>query len=323
MTKNEHDFIIDGQTCHFHDESINGIFGGHFHTYDNFCISSQHSSRKIHVFVPNDYLTNTEQKRYPVIYMNDGHKSFWNGGLSNKSWRVGETLSKIYETDQSKQVIVVAIHPVDRNREYTHSHWMWKYTYGGVDDYNNYIVNHVKPFIDRNYRTSSAAKHTVIVGSSHGGLAAFHMALSYPTIFGIAICMSTSFWAGLDWLIGSSLTNVCCSLEKSTLIQKYDHVLRSDNAPLLYIDWGLSKDWHLHNIIIERLAASRSSEMVKLLTKKYGYKHISVESNEHINNTEKLVLTHIDPHGEHDEIWWEKRFFTIVNILFDQIWKLK
>ena len=88
MAKNEHNFIIDGQTCHFHDEGINGIFGGHFHTYDNFCVSSQHSSRKIHVFVPIDYLTNIEQKRYPVIYMNDGHKSFWKGGFSNKSWRV-------------------------------------------------------------------------------------------------------------------------------------------------------------------------------------------------------------------------------------------
>ncbi len=108
-------------------------------------------------------------------------------------------------------------------------------TYGGVHDYNNYIVNHLKPFIDRNYRTLSGVKHTVIVGmtltfdfrvrtstclgSSHGGLAAFHMALSHPTIFGIAICMSSSFWAGLDWLIGSSLTNLFCPLETSSLIR--------------------------------------------------------------------------------------------------------
>ncbi len=34
-------------------------------------------------------------------------------------------LSKIYEKDRSKQVIVVAIHPVDRDYEYTHSHCMW------------------------------------------------------------------------------------------------------------------------------------------------------------------------------------------------------
>jgi len=57
------------------------------------------------------------------------------------------------------------------------------------------------------------------LGSSHGGLAAFHMALSHPKIFSIAICMSPSFWAGLDSLIGSTLTKIFYSLEKSTLIQ--------------------------------------------------------------------------------------------------------
>ncbi len=71
------------------------------------------------------------------------------------------------------------------------------------------------------------------------------------------------------------------------------------------------------------MAASRSSEMAKLLTTKYGYKQIAVESAEQINDNGKLLLTCIDPQGEHDEIWWGKRFLTIVNILFDQIWKLK
>ena len=88
MAAHEHNFALDRQTGHFHDESINGIVGGHFHTYDNFCVSSQHPSRKIHVFIPIDYLTNSEQKRYPVIYMNDGQTSFWKGGLANKSWNV-------------------------------------------------------------------------------------------------------------------------------------------------------------------------------------------------------------------------------------------
>ncbi|CAF1105925.1 unnamed protein product [Rotaria sp. Silwood1] len=255
--------------------------------------------------------------------MNDGQTVFWNGGVANKSWNVGQILSKIYDNNKSKQAIVVAIHPIDRNREYTHSHWMWKQTYGAVDDYNNYIVKYVKPWIDRNYRTLSTVKHTVIAGSSLGGLAAFHMALSHPSVFGIAICMSPSFWAGLDFLPLPIMTKYFKSLETSDLIRKYNDVLQSNHVPILYIDWGLTTAWEIHNSLVERLAASRSNEMVDLLTQKYGFKQMAVESVQQINDNEKILLTCIDPYGGHDEIWWDKRLFTIVNVLFDHIWKFQ
>ncbi|CAF1028729.1 unnamed protein product [Didymodactylos carnosus] len=164
LATKEHNFTIDCQTCHFHDESDKGVTGGHLRTYDEFRVSHDHVPRKIHVLIPIDYLSNNQAKRYLVIYMNDGQTAFWNGGLVNKSWNVGQTVSKIYEKDDSKQGIVVAIHPLDRNREYTHTHWMWKQAYGGVDDYNDNIVNNVKPWIDKNYRTLPTAKRTVIAG---------------------------------------------------------------------------------------------------------------------------------------------------------------
>lgn len=40
---------------------------------------------------------------------------------------------------------------------------------------------------------------TAIIGSSHGGLAAFYIAASYPEKFGIVGAMSSSFGAGLDF----------------------------------------------------------------------------------------------------------------------------
>ena len=88
MTVKGHQFTIDGQKCYFHDESDNNITSGHFHTYDEFCVSSNHPPRKLHIFIPIDYLTNNNQKRYPVIYMNDGQTSFWKGGIANKTWNV-------------------------------------------------------------------------------------------------------------------------------------------------------------------------------------------------------------------------------------------
>lgn len=91
MAANEHDFMIDGQKCHFHEDNANGITSGHFHTYDHFHVSSEHPTRKIHVFVPVNYL-NAQGKRYPVLYMNDGETSFWRGGVANKSWDVSVSI---------------------------------------------------------------------------------------------------------------------------------------------------------------------------------------------------------------------------------------
>ncbi|CAF5142350.1 unnamed protein product, partial [Rotaria sp. Silwood1] len=159
--------------------------------------------------------------------------------------------------------------------------------------------------------------------SNLGGLAAFHMALSHPSVFGIAICMSPSFWAGLDFLPLPIMTKYFKSLETSDLIRKYNDVLQSNHVPILYIDWGLTTAWEIHNSLVERLAASRSNEMVDLLTQKYGFKQMAVESVQQINDNEKILLTCIDPYGGHDEIWWDKRLFTIVNVLFDHIWKFQ
>ena len=59
----------------------------------------------------------------------------------------------------------------------------------------DWIVNELKPRIDREYRTLSDREHTLIAGSSMGGLMALYAAVAYNGTFSRAAALSPSLWA--------------------------------------------------------------------------------------------------------------------------------
>ena len=65
---------------------------------------------------------------------------------------------------------------------------------GNADAYLDFIVNTLKPYVDKTYRTQTNAEHTTIFGSSLGGLVSYYAVLKYPEIFGKAGVFSPSFW---------------------------------------------------------------------------------------------------------------------------------
>ena len=60
-----------------------------------------------------------------------------------------------------------------------------------ADNYLRFIVEELKPFIDKNYSTSPERGSTFIAGSSMGGLISMYAICEYPHIFGGAACLST------------------------------------------------------------------------------------------------------------------------------------
>jgi len=206
----------------FHDE---GDAYGVFHTYDAF--SACGAARKIHVLVPRGYEESAAS--YPVIYMNDGNTSFWRGGIGNRTWGVQKTLAELGTSID--RPIVVAIEPRDRESEYTYAPWVPLRSCCGLPDYAREVATCLKPWIDGNYRTRSAAASTSIVGSSHGGLASYWIASRYPNAFGAAAAMSPSFWAGLG---GSGVSG-------SSLVTPVTSTLRGSGRPRFWIDWGLRR----------------------------------------------------------------------------------
>lgn len=60
-----------------------------------------------------------------------------------------------------------------------------------ADNYLRFLVEEVKPFIDKEYSTNKSVEHTFVMGSSMGGLISLYALCEYPEVFGGAACMST------------------------------------------------------------------------------------------------------------------------------------
>lgn len=282
-------FYLNGQLVWSHDE---GDKSGYFHTYDSLVVDQNFDPpRKVHVFLPREY--DPEHCAYPVVYMNDGNTAFWPNGLSPYSWQVPRTLEKLYEKKKITPVIIVAVHPLNRSHEYLHVKEFsapFRKEGGGLAAYSNYLVR-LKHFIDCSYGTLRERNFTTIIGSSHGGLAAFYTGCVHGEYFGNVGALSPSFWIGGVF-----------NLRQTPLISLVSSFLSPENLnrPKIWIDWGLQHHGGFHNFFVESQAAKWAEEMVRLLQKDYRYKL----------NTD--LFCYADPLGKHDERAWAYRFGLIL-----------
>ncbi len=242
------EFYKGNQRGWFYDR---GHEAGFFHTYDNFQVGGKTDQpRKVHVFLPREY--EAVGDRYPVLYMNDGDTAFFPGGMVGKSWWTAETLCDLYQRSAIRKLIILAVCPLNRDWEYTHEPVPGRGG-GGLEEYSHYLADSVKPFIDQHYRTLSHPKETTILGSSHGGLAAFYTACRRPECFGNVAAISPSFWVGLD--TGSGML---ISLSHSRLLKLCTPTLKNASIrPRIWLDWGLLRDRGFHNWFIEAYATKR------------------------------------------------------------------
>ena len=139
-------------------------------------------------------------RRYPVLYLADGQNVF-DGATSyipGKEWQVDETAERLMSSGQVEPTIIVAVYNtgVDRAYEYTptRDERIGGGTGGGADEYGRFLVEELKPFIDKTYRTLTDADHTGLGGSSLGGLLTLHLGLKYPNVFRRLAVVSPSVW---------------------------------------------------------------------------------------------------------------------------------
>ena len=153
------------------------------------------SVRKLHIYLPDEY--HFTEERYPVIYFFDGHNLFFNEDASfGTCWGLKEFLDS-----WPKRMIIVGMecsHIGDeRLAEYNpyDSRWHNRMIRGMGKETFQWIVNDIKPMIDREYRTWSHREATGIAGSSMGGIMSMYGVIRYNSVFSKAACVSTGmFW---------------------------------------------------------------------------------------------------------------------------------
>jgi len=152
--------------------------------------------RMAYIYIPESYDEDPE-RRYPVMYMFDGHNVFFDKDATyGKSWGMAK-----YMDESRKDLIIVGVecnHEGNgRLQEYSPIHFE-NSTLGKIKGkgslYMNWLVNDLKPYIDKKYRTLPDRKNTIIAGSSMGGLMALYGATVYNHIFQRAACLSPSLW---------------------------------------------------------------------------------------------------------------------------------
>lgn len=174
-------------------------------------------ARNVDVWLPDGYST---KEKYAVIYMHDGQMLFdSSNNWLHQEWGVDETLGKLMAENMIRKCIVVGIwnSGIERHSDYfpqkpfealTQYQQDTLYKVDRVnagrlfagkvhsDNYLNFLVRELKPFIDSAFSVKKGRASTFIAGSSMGGLISMYAICQYPNVYGGAACLSTH-WSGI------------------------------------------------------------------------------------------------------------------------------
>ncbi len=147
--------------------------------------------RDLAVYLPPSY--GHTDRRYPVLYMQDGQNLFDPEASFAGSWRVDLALN--WAAARGLEGIAVGIPNAGAERIAEYS--PFDDPAGGPgrgSDYLGYLAGTIKPLVDRRFRTLPQRETTGVVGSSMGGLISLFAFFDRPDVFGIMGALSPSLW---------------------------------------------------------------------------------------------------------------------------------
>lgn len=153
--------------------------------------------RDVDVYLPASYASGVP---YPVVYLQDGQNLSDPATAFAGTWDLEATIDRL--AWRGIDAIYVGIHNVGRRRLAEYSPFPDPRHGGGdADSYLAFIVDTLKPRIDRMFNTRRDRESTAILGSSMGGLVSLYAYFRYPSVFGRAGVMSPSIWFGQGTII--------------------------------------------------------------------------------------------------------------------------
>jgi enterochelin esterase-like enzyme len=164
-------------------DGVKIVTNGRFRIIKNFPSDVFRNTRTLFVYLPPSYDSNTSAV-YPIAFFNDGTGVF-HFQSPNESWDADITADRLVREGRIRECILVGVSTANRGEEY------------GLDrskDYRDLLIGEILPFLTSHYRIARGPSNTAIIGSSAGGANAFHIAWNHPDDFGLAGCLSTSFW---------------------------------------------------------------------------------------------------------------------------------
>lgn len=173
--------------------------------------------RQVRVWQP-DLPAAQTQVRHQVLYMHDGQNVFDGqaAAFGGQSWGVHRHLQALINDGAIPPTLVVAIHNTPlRWREYVPAPAVLGLPaeLGAAltsdpspqarlplsDAYVDFIVDELKPLIDRRYRTLPGRESTFVMGSSMGGMVSLYALLRRPDAFAGAACLSTHWPVSVNY----------------------------------------------------------------------------------------------------------------------------
>jgi predicted alpha/beta superfamily hydrolase len=150
--------------------------------------------RDVLVYLPPSY--HGGRRSYPVLYMHDGQNLFDPATSFAGDWGMGRIMEA--EARRGLEAIVIGVPNRGDERLDEYSPFPDPAARGGGrgDAYATFLARTLKPLVDRRFRTRASRDHTLIAGSSMGGLISLYALFRHPRAFGVAGVLSPSLWFG-------------------------------------------------------------------------------------------------------------------------------
>jgi len=173
---------------------------GNIQRHSDFASKILRNQREVLVYLPPGYRRWLGQ-RYPVLYLQDGQNVFDAAtAFGAVEWGVDETAQRLLARKLIEPLIIVAVANTGENRihEYAPSRGRFdgkrKRSKGLARNYGRFLIEELKPFIDRKYRTRPETEFTGLGGSSLGGLLTLALGIWFPNVFTRLAVMSPAVW---------------------------------------------------------------------------------------------------------------------------------